>query len=133
MSSAKFFKKIKSMVTVTSCSGLIFGGICYYRNDEGFFDKIAMPLTRLILDAESAHRMAVLACKWNILPKNSYEDPKTLVRFKMKEKFRLIKILLLDFPRKHKFVELNLRTLLELPLDLTKTEKLSKDCTTLVS
>lgn len=85
MSSGKFFKKIKSIITVTSCSGLIFGGICYYRNDEGFFDKIAMPLTRLILDAESAHRMAVLACKWNILPKNNYEDPKTLVRFATKE------------------------------------------------
>lgn len=82
MSSAKFFKKIKSMAAVTSCSGLIFSGLCYYRNDEGFFDKVAMPLTRQLLDAETAHRLAVLACKWNFLPKNDYEDPKTLVNFK---------------------------------------------------
>lgn len=81
MTSVKFFKKIKSMVAVTSCSGVIFSGLCYYRNDEGFFDNIAMPLTRKLFDAETAHRLAVLACKWNVLPANNYEDPKTLVRF----------------------------------------------------
>lgn len=81
MSSAKFFKKIKSMVKVTTCSALIFSGFCYYRNDEDFFDNVAMPLTRKLFDAKTAHRLAVLACKWNILPANSYEDPKTLVSF----------------------------------------------------
>lgn len=80
MSSNKFLKKIKSMVAVASCSSLIFGGICYYRNDEKFFDKIVMPLTRKLLDAEDAHKLAIFACKWNLLPANKYEDPKTLVR-----------------------------------------------------
>ena len=79
MSSAKFFKKIKSMAVVTSFSGVIFSGICYYRNDEGFFNNVAMPLTRAFFDAETAHRLAVKACKWNILPKNDYVDPKALV------------------------------------------------------
>jgi hypothetical protein len=83
MSSAKFFKKVVSMAKVTSFSGLIFSGLCYYRNDEGFFDNVAMPLTRALLDGEQAHRLAVLACKWNVMPKNNYEDPKTLVKFKL--------------------------------------------------
>jgi hypothetical protein len=87
MSSAKFFKKMMSMVKVTSFSGLIFSGLCYYRNDEGFFENIAMPLTRALLDGEQAHRLAVLACKHNILPQNSYEDPKTLVGYEIMKFF----------------------------------------------
>lgn len=79
MSSTKFVKKIKSMITVTGCSSLIFGGLCYYRNDETFFDKVAMPLTRALFDAETAHRLGIFACKWNLLPSNKYEDPQTLV------------------------------------------------------
>jgi hypothetical protein len=80
MSSAKFIKKIKSMAVVGSCSSLIFGGYCYQTNDEKFFSNFLMPMTRLLLDAESAHKLAIFACKYNLLPKNSYQDPKTLVR-----------------------------------------------------
>jgi hypothetical protein len=80
MSSAKFFKKVKSMIKVSTCSALIFGGVLYYKNDERFFDKVAMPLTRMLLDAETAHKVAIFACKWNLMPANRYEDPKTLVR-----------------------------------------------------
>lgn len=79
MSSAKFFKKIKSLVSVTSCGTLIFSGICFYRNDEKFFDNILMPLTRKILDAETSQKLTLFACKWNLLPRNNYEDPKSLV------------------------------------------------------
>lgn len=79
MSSAKFIKKLKSLVAVTSCSSVIFGGVLYYRNDERFFDNFFMPLTRRLLDPESAHKAAVTACKWNLLPANKYEDPETLV------------------------------------------------------
>ena len=79
MSSLKFLKKIKSMTAVTSCGFVVFSGICYYKNDEKFFDNILMPLTRKFLDAEASHRLAVFACKWNLLPKNDFKDPKTLV------------------------------------------------------
>lgn len=79
-SSAKFLKKVKSMIKVSTCGGILFGGILYYRNDERFFSNFAMPLTRLLLDAESAHQLAVFACKYHqLLPKNGYKDPKTLV------------------------------------------------------
>lgn len=81
MSSKNLFKKIKSMIAVTSCSSIIFGGICYYRNDEKFFDNFAMPAMRLLLDAETSHRFAIFACKWNLLPENKYQDPKSLVSF----------------------------------------------------
>lgn len=80
MSSTKLIKKLKSTLAVTSVSSLIFGGICYYRNDEKFFDNVAMPLTRMLFDAEAAHKFAIFACKWNLIPSNNYKDPKTLVR-----------------------------------------------------
>lgn len=51
MSSAKLVKKLKSIVTVTGCSSLIFGGFLYYRNDERFFDNFLMPLTRKLFEA----------------------------------------------------------------------------------
>lgn len=80
MSSAKFFKKVKSMVVVTSCSSVIFGGLCYYRNDESFFDKVLMPVTRKLFEPETAHKIAIFTCKWGLLPNNSYKDPETLVK-----------------------------------------------------
>jgi len=78
MSSSKFLKKIRSLAVVSVTGTLLFGGLNFYRNDEQFFDKVAMPLTRL-LDPEQAHRLAVFACKWKILPAVKYEDPKSLV------------------------------------------------------
>jgi hypothetical protein len=79
MLSGKLLKKIKSMVVVGGCSGIIFSGFLYYRNDEKFFDSFAMPLTRRLFDAESAHKFGIFCCKWNLLPANTYEDPKSLV------------------------------------------------------
>lgn len=80
--STKFLKKLKSLAKVSTCGGLLFGAILYHRNDEKFFSNFAMPLTRLLLDAEAAHNLAVFACKHHyLLPKNSYEDPKSLVSF----------------------------------------------------
>lgn len=91
MSSAKLLKKIKSIVLVGGCSGMIFSGMLYYRNDEKFFDSIAMPLTRKLLEAESAHKFGIFCCKWNLLPSNTYEDPKTLVsHHKLMCQFQLI-------------------------------------------
>lgn len=82
-SSAKFLKKVKSMLAVGSCGGLIFGGLLFHRNDERFFSNFAMPLTRLLFDAETAHEIAIFACKYQILPKNNFTDPKSLVSMKM--------------------------------------------------
>lgn len=87
MSAAKFVKKLKSMAAVTGCGSIIFGGLCYYRNDEKFFDKFAMPLTRKLFDAETAHKIGIFACKWNLLPTNKYNDPPSLVMTLKKERF----------------------------------------------
>lgn len=58
-------------------------------NDENFFENFLMPLTRKMLDAEDAHKLAVFACKWNLLPRISYEDPMTLVSFSYTEPNKL--------------------------------------------
>lgn len=80
MSSGKFVNKLKSMVKVTGCSSIILSGVLYYQNDEKFFEKFLMPLTRfLIPDAETAHKAAIKACSWNLVPSNNYEDPESLV------------------------------------------------------
>lgn len=79
MSSAKFIKKVKSMAKVTASSSLIFGGMLYYQNDEKFFQNFLMPFARLLLEAETAHKAALKACQWRLVPRSKYEDPETLV------------------------------------------------------
>ncbi|CRK95640.1 CLUMA_CG009098, isoform A [Clunio marinus] len=78
MTSTKFIQKLKSLLTVTSSSAVIFGSVFYYRNDEKFFENIAMPITRKFADAETSHKIVMFACKWNLLPPNKYEDPEML-------------------------------------------------------
>lgn len=49
------------------------------KNDEKFFKTVLMPTMRL-LDAETAHELAVKACKLKIiLPFVDFVDPETLV------------------------------------------------------
>lgn len=78
MSSSKFFRKMKSLLVVSGIGTTFIGGYSYYKNDEKFFDTFFMPTMRLF-DAERAHELAVMACKWKILPRNSYDDPNPLV------------------------------------------------------
>lgn len=79
MSSSKLFHKLKSIVVVTTASSVLFGGYCYYTNNEKFFNHFLMPILRL-MPAEQAHEAAVKTFKWKILPKNDYQDPESLVR-----------------------------------------------------
>lgn len=79
MSSSKFFRRLNSLIFIgSSATGLLFS-YCYYKNDEKFFKSIAIPTLRL-LDAEKAHELAVMACKYKILPAVDYKDPERLVR-----------------------------------------------------
>jgi hypothetical protein len=78
MSSSKFVRRLRSLILVaTSATGIAFG-YSYYKNDENFFRNIIMPTVRL-LDAEKAHELAVLVCKWKVLPAVTFADPGTLV------------------------------------------------------
>ncbi|KAG5666363.1 hypothetical protein PVAND_014394 [Polypedilum vanderplanki] len=77
MSSSKFFRRLRSLIVIsTAATGITFG-FSYYRNDEQFFKTIFMPTVRL-LEAERAHELAVFICKWNFLPSVNYKDPASL-------------------------------------------------------
>ena len=39
----------------------------------------------MFLEAEQAHRLAVLICKWKLLPSVTYKDPEVLVRNEKKD------------------------------------------------
>ncbi|KAF7283802.1 hypothetical protein GWI33_022842 [Rhynchophorus ferrugineus] len=72
-----FQKKFKSMLYVSSGALAIFSGLCAYKGDEKFYKNVIMPLLHL-LDPEQAHKCAIFASQYRIVPKNSYKDPESL-------------------------------------------------------
>lgn len=71
--------KLKSTAVVTSCSIAAMVGIGVYRNDEKFYDKVLMPILQTF-PPEWNHRLAVLAFKFNVFPKQKTLDSDRLVR-----------------------------------------------------
>ncbi|XP_077259547.1 dihydroorotate dehydrogenase 2 [Temnothorax americanus] len=69
--------KLKSLFTVTSSAVALFGGISLYRGNERFYSDVAVPLVQLI-DPETAHKLAVKALKYGLVPKKGTEDPSLL-------------------------------------------------------
>lgn len=50
------------------------------KNDEKFFKRFLMPTIHTVFDAETAHKIAIEACKFkSLLPMVDYNDPETLV------------------------------------------------------
>lgn len=79
MSSSKLLHKLSTLAIVSSSASVLLGGYCYFKNDEKLFKNIIMPTMRL-LDAETAHELAVKACKLKIiLPFVDFVDPDSLV------------------------------------------------------
>lgn len=79
MSSSKLLRKLTTIASLSSSAVLIGSGYCYFKNEEKFFSNVLMPTIRL-LDAETAHEIAVKACKLKIaLPFVTYKDPESLV------------------------------------------------------
>lgn len=79
MTSNKFARKMKSLVAVTGCSSIFLSGMLYYKNDEKFFAKFAMPVLRFFISPERAYKLGIFMCKWNLIPQNNYVDPPNLV------------------------------------------------------
>jgi hypothetical protein len=79
MSSSKFIHRLKSLIFISSTATTATFGYLYYKNDETAFKKFFMPTLRM-LDAERAHELGILMCKWKILPKVDFKDPESLVR-----------------------------------------------------
>lgn len=81
MSSSKLLHKLSTIVILSSSAASLAGAYCYFTNDDKFFKNVLMPTVRL-LDAETAHELAVKACKLKtVLPFVSYKDPESLVFF----------------------------------------------------
>lgn len=48
---------------------ITFAGYSIYEGNEKFYREIVMPLTHKCFDAETAHRLGILAAKYNIVPR----------------------------------------------------------------
>ncbi|KAI1306478.1 Dihydroorotate dehydrogenase (quinone), mitochondrial [Halotydeus destructor] len=61
--------KIKSCLQILAGGSLSFVGINFYRGDEKFFSNYLMPTVHRLVDAETAHVVAVKLAKHNLLPR----------------------------------------------------------------
>lgn len=59
-----------------------FSAISIYKGNEKFFDSIVMPVVHT-LNPETSHRIAIIASKYGLFSRSSYEDPVTLVRYSL--------------------------------------------------
>lgn len=74
----QFQYKLRSTAFVTTCSLVPLVGIGVYLNDSKFYDKLIMPIVQFC-PPEFSHRMAVLAFKYNLIPKQRTVDSERLV------------------------------------------------------
>ncbi|KAJ8956530.1 hypothetical protein NQ318_019250 [Aromia moschata] len=70
-------RKLKSLMYITVAGYGAFTAIGFYKGNEKFYKNYFMPVIHL-LDAEKAHNLAVLACKYRLFPKSHYKDPEIL-------------------------------------------------------
>jgi dihydroorotate dehydrogenase len=64
---------------VTTSAFGAFSAISIYKGNEKFFDSIVMPVVHT-LNPETSHKIAIVASKYGLFSRSSYEDPVTLVR-----------------------------------------------------
>jgi len=69
--------KIKSLLYVTTSAFGAFSAISIYKGNEKFFDSFVMPVVHT-LNPETSHRIAIIASKYGLFSRSSYEDPVTL-------------------------------------------------------
>ncbi|KAK6184608.1 hypothetical protein SNE40_007049 [Patella caerulea] len=70
-------KQLKQMVVVCGGGTLTFFGFSLYRGDAKFYENMVMPAMRL-LDAETAHNLAIKMAKYKLVPRQSLADPPLL-------------------------------------------------------
>ncbi|XP_050398233.1 dihydroorotate dehydrogenase (quinone), mitochondrial isoform X2 [Patella vulgata] len=75
--SSVFVKQLKQMVVVCGGGTLTFFGFSLYRGDAKFYENMVMPAMRL-LDAETAHNLAIKMAKYKLVPRQSLADPPLL-------------------------------------------------------
>ncbi|XP_058825223.1 dihydroorotate dehydrogenase (quinone), mitochondrial [Topomyia yanbarensis] len=65
--------KFRSLIKITSLGVATFSAVCLCRSNEKFYDRMFMPIVRLI-PPETAHRIAVFSVKLGLI-RPSYQDP----------------------------------------------------------
>ncbi|KAF0298026.1 Dihydroorotate dehydrogenase (quinone), mitochondrial [Amphibalanus amphitrite] len=73
VSKQKLKEKLKSMVKLTAGGTVAFYGIGLWSNNAKFYESMVMPAVRW-LDPEMAHRAAVLAAKYGLVPRDRSPD-----------------------------------------------------------
>nr|XP_057945726.1 dihydroorotate dehydrogenase (quinone), mitochondrial [Doryrhamphus excisus] len=75
---AHFKKQLKEAVKVISSGGLLFASYLTVVGDERFYANQLMPLLQRVVEAETAHLLAVKMISLGLVPLNRYQDPKSL-------------------------------------------------------
>nr|XP_023012028.1 dihydroorotate dehydrogenase (quinone), mitochondrial [Leptinotarsa decemlineata] len=70
-------RKLKSLFTVTVAGYATYGVLSFCKGNENFYKNTIMPLVRK-LDPENAHKLAVFASKYRLIPKSTYKDSEIL-------------------------------------------------------
>lgn len=55
-----------------------FGALSIYKENEQFYDDFLMPMVHM-LNPETSHNVAIMACKYKLFPKSKFKDPSSLV------------------------------------------------------
>lgn len=66
---AKSAKRLKDIAIIVPGAFLTFAGYSIYEGNEKFYREYVMPFTHKFFDAETVHRLGVLAAKYNIVPR----------------------------------------------------------------
>ncbi|XP_026294452.1 dihydroorotate dehydrogenase (quinone), mitochondrial [Frankliniella occidentalis] len=77
MSRAKAMKQLVSMAAVCTGGAAVFGAYNFYTGNEKFYETCLIPLTHRF-DPETAHNIAVMAAKYNLLPPSNFKDSEFL-------------------------------------------------------
>ncbi|KAH9515680.1 hypothetical protein Btru_011721 [Bulinus truncatus] len=75
--SSKFWSQLKEAAVIVNGGIILFGGLNLYRNNEKFYEEIAMPMFR-VFSPETAHNISLKLIKYNITPKPQAPDPPSL-------------------------------------------------------
>ena len=86
-------RRLFSSLTVLSGGVATFAAASLYQGNESFYNKWLMPAVHRVIDAETAHRMAVQLAKYGVVPRAtrfSAEDGKLLVSKRLSQSFPFI-------------------------------------------
>jgi len=67
------------MAVICGCGTALFAGSQVYKGNEKFYKEYLMPCLSRCLEPETAHNLAIFVAKNNLVPKQKYADPPSLV------------------------------------------------------